>query len=144
MDAECLLKSINDHGVTLIAFGAKLVARPGNLLTANDEALIREHKPALLRLLRLQDAETLHSALAAAGTAGLAWREGTPADWSDDRLSDAGEVLYSDGRMIHRNGRRYPRDHAPERTPMTGPVWDSATGSWKPHEPTEPNQGIKP
>lgn len=117
MDAECLLKSINDHGVTLIAFGSKLVARPGNLLTAINETLIREHKPALLRLLRLRDVETLHSALASAGPAGLAWREGTPADWSDDRLLDAGEVLYADGRMINRNGRRYLRDHAPARPP---------------------------
>lgn len=116
MDAECLLKSINDHGVTLIAFGSKLVARPGNLLTANDEALIREHKPALLRLLRLQDAETLHSALASAGPAGLAWREGTPDDWPDERLLDAGEVLYADGRMINWNGRRYPRPGMPAPT----------------------------
>lgn len=117
MDAECLLKYIKDQGVTLIAFGAKLVARPGNLLTANDEALIREHKPALLRLLRLQDAETLHSALASAGPTGLAWREGTPADWPDERLLGAGEALYSAGRMIHRNGRRYPRPSMPAQLP---------------------------
>ena len=55
------------------------------------------------------DIETLLRALATAGSAGLAWREGTPADWPDERLLDAGEVLYSAGRMIHRNGRRYLR-----------------------------------
>lgn len=71
------------------------------------------------------DAETVHAALALAGTAGLGWREGTPADWSDARLLAAGEVLYADGRMTHRNDRRYLREVAPEPDADSLP-WENA------------------
>ena len=62
----------------------------------------------------LMDADTVYRDLVQAGTAGLAWREGTPADWPDARLLAADEVLYGDGRMVNRNDRRYLREHAPE------------------------------
>lgn len=45
--------------------------------------------------------------------AGLAFHEGTPADWENARLLAADEVLYADGRMVHRNERRYLREYAP-------------------------------
>lgn len=61
----------------------------------------------------LNDAETLHRALIEAGAAGLVWREGTPADWDDARLLAAGEVLYSDWRMVNVLGRRFLRKCAP-------------------------------
>ena len=48
-----------------------------------------------------------------AGPAGLAWMEGTPADWTGERLLAAGEVLYGDGRMMSVYGRRYLKEHAP-------------------------------
>ncbi|HAO31831.1 MAG TPA: hypothetical protein DCQ84_02620 [Candidatus Competibacteraceae bacterium] len=54
-----------------------------------------------------------HRALIEAGAAGLAWREGTPADWTDDRLLAAGEALYADGRMAKRHERRYRPTSAP-------------------------------
>ena len=54
-----------------------------------------------------------HAALAKAGAAGLAWMEGTPADWTGERLLAAGEVLYGDGRMVNRCERRYLKEHAP-------------------------------
>jgi|APTNR8051073442_1049403.scaffolds.fasta_scaffold06949_1 hypothetical protein len=52
-------------------------------------------------------ADTVYSALAQAGSCGLDWREGTPADWTDARLLAADDVLYGDGRMVNRDGRRY-------------------------------------
>lgn len=113
MDAARLLETLNHQGLTLFAQGARLIVRPGNLLTANDETLIREHKQGLLRLLREKDAATLAAHLEQTGPAGLDWREGTPADWGDARLLAAGEVLYVDGRMAGRNGRRYLRECAP-------------------------------
>jgi hypothetical protein len=60
-----------------------------------------------------RDAKILIRALNAAGPAGLDWREGTPVDWSDDRLLDAGEVLYREGRMVNVLGRRYCKESAP-------------------------------
>ena len=79
---------------------------------------ISAHKPALVALL--QDAETVHAALVKAGAAGLAWREGTPADWPPARLLAADEVLYGNGRMVTRWDRRYRREHAPEPSDAPG------------------------
>ena len=111
MLAAAALDSLRAAGFTFRADSTnRLIVAPSDRLSAEQRESIRQHKTALLRLL---DAETLHSALASAGPAGLAWCEGTPDDWPDERLLDAGEVLYSDGRMIHRNGRRYLRDQAP-------------------------------
>jgi hypothetical protein len=74
-------------------------------------AFVDRHESALVLLL--QDAEALHRALVDAGPAGLDWREGTPADWDDARLLAADEVLYADGRMVNRQGRRYLLAYAP-------------------------------
>jgi len=89
---------------------------PASTLNEQQRAFLRQHKAALVGLL--MDAETVYRALQAAGDAGLAWREGTPADWPDARLLAAGEVLYSDGRMVNRLGRRYATEH---RMPDTVP-----------------------
>ncbi|MDG4595779.1 MAG: hypothetical protein P9F75_08815 [Candidatus Contendobacter sp.] len=118
MNAARLLETLTHQGLTLFAQGARLIVRPGNLLTANDETLIREHKEGLLRLLVEKDAATLTASLEQAGPAGLDWREGTPADWSDARLLAAGEVLYAAGHMVNRNGRRYLKERAPS-LPLT-------------------------
>lgn len=86
MDAARLLEKLDNQWLTLFAQSARLIVRPGNLLTANDETLIREHKPELMRLARLRD---------------------------------AGEALYSDGRMVNVLGRRYLAARAP-RTLVRG------------------------
>lgn len=83
---------------------SRLTVAPANQLNEEQRSLIRQHKAALVQLL---DTETLLQALTTAGPAGLNWREGTPNDWDDVRLLAAGEVLYADGRMVNRNGRRY-------------------------------------
>ncbi len=80
-------------------------------LSEPQRAFIGAHKPALLALL--EDAEVLHHALVDAGPAGLGWREGTPADWTDIHLLAVGEVLYGDGRMVNVNGHRYAIEHTP-------------------------------
>ena len=80
-------------------------------LSEPQRAFIGAHKPALLALL--EDAEVLHHALVDAGPAGLGWREGTPADWTDIHLLAVGEVLYGDGRMMNAHGRRYAIERAP-------------------------------
>lgn len=127
MDAARLLERLDHQGLTLFAQGARLIVRPGNLLTANDETLIREHKPELLRLARLRDAETVYRALVEAGPAGLAWREGTPPDWPDERLLAVGEVLYADGRMVNVLGRRYLAAQAPRLTEQRSDTASSQT-----------------
>lgn len=149
MDAARLLEKLCNQGITLFAQGAQLIVKPGDLLTANDETLIREHKTELMALARLRDAETVYRALVEAGPAGLAWREGTPPDWADDRLLAAGEVLYADGRMVNVLGRRYltaqaPRlpdqwsdSHPPQTTPQTAP---SAPRSGIAIDPSPPRQ----
>lgn len=140
MDAARLLEKLDHQGLTLFAQGARLIVRPGNLLTANDETLIREHKPELLRLARLRDAATLYRALVEAGPAGLDWREGTPPDWSDDRLLDAGEALYSDGRMVNVLGRRYLAAQAPRLPDQWS---DSAPPQTTPQNaPSAPTSGL--
>ena len=63
--------------------------------------------------LPLQDAEAVYAALAQAGSSGLAWREGPPADWTGERLLAAQEVLYHDRRMVFTDGRHYLRACAP-------------------------------
>lgn len=98
-------------GFALIVRDGKLVASPADRMNEEQRAFIRANKAALVGLL--SDAETVFRALMEAGTAGLGWREGTPADWSDDRLLAAGEVLYSDGRMVNRHDRRYLATSAP-------------------------------
>ena len=89
-----------------------LIVSPADRLTDEQRRFIRTHRPALVALL--QDAQTVYRALVQAGPAGLGWREGTPADWSDARLLAADEALYSDGRLTTRWDRRYLREHAPE------------------------------
>jgi len=140
MDAARFLETLNHQGLTLIARGAQLIVKPGNLLTANDETLIREHKPELMRLARLRDAETVYRALVEAGPVGLNWREGTPADWPDDRLLDAGEALYRDGRMVNVLGRRYLAAQAP-RLPDQ---WSDTTSpqTTPQNAPSAPRSGI--
>lgn len=87
-----------------------------------------------------RDAKILIRALNAAGPAGLDWREGTPVDWSDDRLLDAGEVLYREGRMVNRWGRRY----LPAQAPRLSEQWlsDTAPPQATPQiVPTAPTSG---
>lgn len=98
-------------GFALSVEGDGLVVTPASGLSDSQRAYLRSHKAALVELLG--DAETVYRALVEAGTAGLAWREGTPGDWSDDRLLVAGEVLYADGRMVNRKERRHGPTSAP-------------------------------
>ena len=98
-------------GFVLELDGPDLVVSPADRLSESQRAFIRQHKDALVALL--QDAAVLHEALVQAGPAGLAWLEGTPADWTGERLLAAGEVLYGDGRMMSVYGRRYLKEHAP-------------------------------
>ena len=114
------LNRMRAAGFALELDGPALVVSPSDRLTDAQRAFIRDQKPALVGLL--QDAKTIHHALGQAGPAGLDWREGTPADWDDARLLAAGEVLYGDGRMVNRDGRRYLREYAPE------PAADSLPG----------------
>lgn len=98
-------------GFALRLESGDLIVSPFSQLSEQQRAYIRAHKAALVYLLA--DAEILHEYLVQAGPAGLAFREGTPADWSHARLLAAGEVLYADGRMVNRNDRRYLKEHAP-------------------------------
>ena len=107
-----VLNRMRAAGFVLSLDGSALAVSPADRLTEAQRAFIRTHRPALVNLL--QDAETVYRALVQAGPAGLGWREGTPADWSDARLLAADEALYSDGRLTTRWDRRYLREHAPE------------------------------
>lgn len=98
-------------GFSLSVEGDRLIVIPASNLSDSQRAYLRTHKAALVGLL--SDAEILHRALVLYGLAGLGWRQGTPAEWDDARLLAAGEVLYSDGRMVSRNGRRYVTECAP-------------------------------
>ena len=98
-------------GFSLRLAGDALQVSPADRLSESQRAFIRAHKPAMVALL--MDAETIHAALVQAGPAGLGWMEGTPADWTGERLLAAGEVLYGDGRMMSVYGRRYLKEHAP-------------------------------
>lgn len=88
-----------------------LIVSPADRLTEEQRRFIRVLKPALVALL--MDAEIVYRALVQAGPAGLGWMEGTPADWTVERLLAAGEVLYGDGRMMSVYGRAYLKEHAP-------------------------------
>ena len=110
MAAVRALNRMRAAGFSLRLDGGSLVVSPANRLSAKQRAFIQRHQPALVELLN--DAHTLHEALMAGGRAGLDWREGTPADWPDDRLLAADEVLYSEGRMVNRNGRRFLHEGA--------------------------------
>lgn len=105
------LNKMRAAGFVVRLAGADLQIAPVARLSDSQRAYLRSHKAALVGLL--SDAETLHRALIEAGAAGLAWREGTPADWTDDRLLAAGEALYADGRMAKRHERRYRPTSAP-------------------------------
>ncbi len=115
MAAVRALNRMKQAGFTLRLDANDLQIAPVSRLSAEQRAYIAAHKPALVALL--MDAATVYSALAQAAPEGLDWREGTPADWPDARLLAADEVLYSDGRMVNRNDRRYVREHAPEPDP---------------------------
>ena len=105
------LNRMRTAGFVLELDGPDLVVSPADRLSESQRAFIRAHKPVLVELL--MDGAVLHAALAKAGAAGLAWMEGTPADWTGERLLAAGEVLYGDGRMVNRCERRYLAQHAP-------------------------------
>lgn len=112
------LNRLRTAGVVVELDGTRLVVSAAEPLTEAQRTELRTHKAALVALL--VDAATVYSALAQAGSCGLDWREGTPADWPDARLLAADEVLYSDGRMVNRNDRRYLREHAPEPSNAPG------------------------
>ena len=105
-------------GFTLRMSNDALRVAPIDRLSDPQRAFLKAHKLGLVELL--SNAEILHRVLVEAGPAGLAWREGTPPDWSDDRLLAAGEVLYGDGRMVNRNERRYARQGALHTEPDGG------------------------
>lgn len=106
-----VLNRMSAAGFALELDGRALVASPADKLSAAQRDFIRAHKLAMVSLL--EDAETLHHALVVAGPAGLAWQAGTPADWDNTRLLAAGEVLYSDGRMVSAHGKRFAAESAP-------------------------------
>jgi hypothetical protein len=106
-----VLNRMSAAGFALELDGRALVASPADKLSAAQRDFIRANRGGLVALL--EDAETLHHALVDAGHAGLGWQAGTPADWDNTRLLAAGEVLYSDGRMVSAHGRRYAAECAP-------------------------------
>ena len=112
-------------GFSLAVRDSRLIASPFSRLSDSQRAYLRIHKAALVGLL--SDAETLHAALVLYGPAGLGWHQGTPADWDDARLLSAGEVLYSDGRMVSHYDRRYCSGSAPtvEEAPEYPPPAES-------------------
>lgn len=131
------VKKMRQAGFVLSVRDGRLIVSPFSRLSDPQRAWLRAHKAALVALL--SDADALAHALVEAGPAGLDWREGTPTDWSDDRLLAAGEVLYSDGRMVNVLGRRYRPDCAPailegpeypraEKAPESAPY--AATGAF--------------
>ena len=105
------LKRIRGAGFTLTVDGNALVVAPTDSLSDAQRQFVRAHKAALVALL--QDAEAVYASLAQAGSSGLAWREGTPADWTGERLLAAQEVLYHDRRMVFADGRHYLRACSP-------------------------------
>ena len=105
------LKRIRGAGFTMAVEDDRLVVEPLSNLSDAQRQFIRARKAALVALL--QDAEAVYAALAQAGSSGLAWREGTPADWTGERLLAAQEVLYHDRRMVFADGRHYLRACAP-------------------------------
>lgn len=111
MAAVRALNRMKQAGFTLELENDRLMVEPLSRLSEEQRRFIRIHKPAMVALL--MDAETIHAALVQAGAAGLGWMEGTPADWTGERLLAAGEVLYGNGRMVNRCERRYLKVHAP-------------------------------
>ena len=113
-------------GFSLSVEGDRLVVIPASNLSEQQRAYLRTHKAALVGLL--SDAEILHRVLVLYGQAGLGWRQGTPDEWSDARLLAAGEVLYSTGGMVNRNGCRYCSGSAPaiEEAPEYPPPAESS------------------
>mgnify|MGYP007095758244 FL=1 len=105
------LKRMIRAGFTLTVDGTALVVTPTDSLSDEQRQFIRAHKGTLVALL--MDAEAVYAALAQTGSSGLAWREGTPADWTGERLLAAQEVLYHDRRMVFTDGRHYLRACAP-------------------------------
>ena len=129
-DAMATVRALNKMrraGFTLELDGNALVVSPADNLSDVQRVFIRAHRPALLAMLL--DAAELHAALVQAGGAGLGWADGLPG-WSDERLLAAGEVLYADGRMVNRNGRRYLREHAPA-LPTATAEWNGDAGTWE-------------
>lgn len=112
-------------GFSLSVEGDRLVVIPASGLSDPQRAYLRTHKAALVGLLT--DAKTLSDALVLYGLAGLGWHQGTPDEWSDARLLACGEVLYSTGGMVNRNGRRYCPGSAPaiEEAPEYPPPAES-------------------
>ncbi|MCG5494413.1 hypothetical protein [Ectothiorhodospira variabilis] len=53
--ATDLLTALTHRGITLAANDDRLTVEPATLLTEDDRAAIREHKHALLRMVRAQD-----------------------------------------------------------------------------------------
>ncbi|HCK80726.1 MAG TPA: hypothetical protein DIC59_04590 [Candidatus Competibacteraceae bacterium] len=114
-----VLNTMRDAGFIVRVDGDALQVAPVDRLSPQQKAFIARHKPALVALL--VDADILYAALGIAGATGLRWRQGTPDDWTDDRLLAAGEVLYGDARMVSELGIRYrkpgyptPRKPAPD------------------------------
>ncbi len=105
------LKRMRHAGFDIAVRDGRLTVKPADRLTSQQDAFVRAHKGTLVALL--MDAEAVYAALAQAGSSGLAWREGTPADWTGERLLAAQEVLYHDRRMVFTDGRHYLRACAP-------------------------------
>ena len=105
------LKRMRAAGFTLELDGPALAVSPADRLTEEQRRFIRAHKPALVALL--QDAAVLHEALVQAGAAGLGWMEGTPANWTGERLLAAHEMLHHDRLLMTLYGRTYLKQHAP-------------------------------
>lgn len=104
-----IFNKMRNKGHSLRVEGGRLVVESTAELTDSQAEFIRTHKSELVALL--QDAEILAALIEQAGTMGLGWREGT--DWDDRRLLAAGEILYSQQRMVSVLGRRYSATIAP-------------------------------
>ncbi|MBK8184295.1 MAG: hypothetical protein IPK63_16010 [Candidatus Competibacteraceae bacterium] len=148
-----LVRAMNRMSAARFALSVRdnrLVISPFSRLSEQQRGYLHANKAALVALL--SDADDLHRALVQAGTDGLDWREGAPADWSDDRLLAAGEVLYSTGRMVSRHDRRYAAECAPP--PAKDILPDTASASpaettiaadtWTDNEPDMPSDTPPP
>jgi hypothetical protein len=123
------LRRLKLAGFVLTVEDGRLMVEPLSQLTDTQRTYLRAHKAALVALLT--DVDVLATTLEQAGTAGLGWQEGTPAGWTDAYLLAVGELLYGDGRMVNRLGRRYSAACAPTGVALDADVGPLDKEAWE-------------
>lgn len=123
------LRKMQSSGFTVSLENGKLLVDSLAPLTDTQRTYLRAHKAALVALLT--DVDVLATTLEQAGSTGLGWQEGTPADWTDAYLLAVGELLYGDGRMVNRLGRRYSAACAPTGVALDADVGPLDKEAWE-------------